>query len=120
MDRILDAGEIVPALLTDDLTLAAEIRTTRPALVVQNDIANRYSPMTIVAAITSQVDEPIYPTEVLVRPPEGGLTADSMILLNQIRSVGKQPLYKRLERMPRETMRKVDQTLLVNLGLIEL
>ena len=82
-------------IVTFDPTVEAEIRKTRPALVLQNDIANRYSPNTIVAAITSQVDEPIYPTEVLVRCPEGGLTADSMILLNQIRSVDKQRLFKR-------------------------
>ncbi len=107
-------------LVIFDPTIGAEIRKTRPALVLQNDIANRYSPITIVAAITSQVDEPIYPTEVLVRRPEGGLTADSMILLNQIRSVDKQRLFKRLGRMTPETIRKVDQALLVSLGLIEL
>ncbi len=107
-------------LVIFDPTIGAEIRKTRPALVLQNDIANRYSPITIVAAITSQVDEPIYPTEVLVRRPEGGLTADSMILLNQIRSVDKQRLFKRLGRVTLETMRKVDQALLVSLGLIEL
>jgi len=107
-------------LVSFDPTIGAEIRKTRPALVLQNDTANRYSPITIVAAITSQVDEPIYPTEVLVRRPEGGLPADSMILLNQIRSVDKQRLFKRLGRMTPETMRKVDQALLVSLGLIEL
>jgi len=107
-------------LVTFDPTVGAEIRKTRPALVLQNDITNRHSPITIVAAITSQVDEPTFPTEVLVRHPEGGLTADSVILLNQIRSVDKQRLFKRLGRVTSETMRKVDYALLVSLGLVEL
>jgi hypothetical protein len=62
-------------------TVGAEIRKTRPALVLQNDIANRYSPLTIVAAVTSKFDEMLYPTEVLVTAPEGGLSVDSVILL---------------------------------------
>ncbi len=107
-------------LVTYDPTLGAEIRKTRSALIIQNDVANRYSPITIVAAITSQVDEPLYPTEVLVRRPEGGLAVDSMILLNQIRSVDKQRLFKRLGRVTPETMRGVDHALLVSLGLVEL
>ena len=107
-------------LVTFDPTLGAEIRKTRPALIIQNDVANRYSPITIVAAITSQVDEPLYPTEVPVRHPEGGLTADSVILLNQIRSVDKHRLSKRLGRVTPETMRKVDHALLVSLGLVEI
>lgn len=107
-------------LVTFDPTVGAEIRKTRPALIIQNDIANRYSPITIVAAITSQVSESIYPTEVLVRHPEGGLTADSIILLNQIRSVDKRRLFKRLGRVTPETMRRVDHALLVSLGLVEL
>ena len=107
-------------LVTFDPTLGAEIRKARPALIIQNDVANRYSPITIVAAITSQVDDSLYPTEVLVRHPEGGLTADSVILLNQIRSVDKQRLSKRLGRVTPETMRKVDHALLVSLGLVEI
>jgi len=107
-------------LVTLDPTVGAEIHKTRPALIIQNDIANRYSPITIVAAITSQVSESIYPTEVLVRRPEGGLTADSIVLLNQIRSVDKRRLFKRLGRVTPETMRRVDHALLVGLGLVEL
>lgn len=107
-------------LVAFDPTVGAEIRKTRPALVLQNDIANRHSPITIVAAITSQIDEPTYPTEVLVHRPEGGLTVDSVILLNQIRSVDKQRLFKRLGRVTPETMRNVDYALLVGLGLVDL
>ena len=103
-----------------DPTLGAEIRKTRPALILQNDIANRSSPITIVAAITSKFDEELYPTEVLVRVPEGGLDADSVVLLNQIRSVDRRRLMRRVGRLRPETMRLVDRALVLSLGLIEL
>ena len=103
-----------------DPTLGAEIRKTRPALILQNDIANRSSPITIVAAITSKFDEELYPTEVLVRAPEGGLDADSVVLLNQIRSVDRWRLTRRVGRLMPETMRLVDRALVLSLGLIEL
>jgi len=103
-----------------DPTLGAEIRKTRPALILQNDIANRSSPITIVAAITSKFDKELYPTEVLVRAPEGGLDADSVVLLNQIRSVDRRRLMRRVGRLVPETMRLVDRALVLSLGLIEL
>jgi len=107
-------------LVSFDPTVGAEIRKTRPALVIQNDVANRWSPITIVAAITSRFDEPLYPTGVLLRAPEGGLGADGVVLLNQIRSVDKRRLIRRLGTLKPETMRGVDRALLVGLGLVEL
>jgi len=101
-----------------DPTLGAEIRKTRPALILQNDIANRYSPITVVAAITSQYEEPLYPTEVLVKRPEGGLTSDSVVLLNQIRSIDKRRLLKRLGTLRPATLKQVDRALEVSLGLV--
>ena len=103
-----------------DPTLGAEIRKTRPALLLQNDVANRSSPITIVAAITTKFDQELYPTEVLVRAPEGGLDTDSAILLNQIRSVDRRRLTRRTGRLTRETTRLVDRALMLSLGLIEL
>ena len=103
-----------------DPTLGAEIRKTRPALILQNDIANRSSPITFVAAITSKFDEELYPTEVLVRAPEGGLDADSVVLLNQIRSVDRRRLMRRTGRLVPATMRLVDRALMLSLGLIDL
>lgn len=107
-------------LVSFDPTLGAEIKKTRPALILQNDIANRHSPITIVAAMTSQFEEPLYPTEVLVKASEGGLTVDSVVLLNQIRSMDTQRLVRRLGRLTAETMRRVDRALVVSLGLAEL
>jgi mRNA interferase MazF len=59
-------------LVNFDPTVGAEIKKTRPVLIVQNDIANRYSPITIVAAITWQFKEPLYPTEVFLVTGERG------------------------------------------------
>lgn len=109
-------GEVY--LVSFDPTRGAEIRKTRPALVVQNDIANRHSPITIVAAITSQFEEPLYPTEVIVQVREGGLQVDSVVLLNQIRSIDKQRLLRRLGKLSPETMRRVDRALILSLGLV--
>jgi mRNA interferase MazF len=74
-------GEIY---LTDfDPVVGSEIAKSRPALIIQNDIGNRVSPVTIVAALSSQVRHPLYPIEVLVRAPEGGLTVDSTARLDR-------------------------------------
>ena len=111
-------GEV--SLVNFDPTLGAEIKKTRPALILQNDIANRHSPITIVAAITSQFDEPLYPTEVLIRTTEGGLTVDSVVLLNQIRSLDKQRLVRRLGVIKPATMEQVEQALLISFGLVDI
>jgi mRNA interferase MazF len=109
-------GEVY--LVNFDPVIGSEIRKTRPALILQNDIANRHSPLTIVAAITSQYDEPLYPTEVLLRTREGGMRKDSAILLNQIRSVDKRRLVRRLGAVSPGTMRLVDRALQISVGLV--
>ena len=109
-------GEVY--LVSFDPTLGAEIRKTRPALILQNDIANRASPITIVAAITSRFDEELYPTEVPLRAREGGLSTDSVVLLNQIRSIDKQRLVRRIGKLTSGTMSHVDRALALSLGLV--
>jgi mRNA interferase MazF len=110
-------GEVY--LVNFDLTVGPEIRQTRPALVLQNDIANRHSPITIVAAISSKDDGRLYPTEVLIASPEAGLTVDSVALLNQIRSIDRLRLTKRLGTVRPATMGKVERALRISLGLWE-
>ena len=110
-------GEIY--LVNFDPTVGAEIRKTRPALILQNDIANRHSPITIVAAVTAKFDETLYPTEVFVQAPEGGLTVDSVVLLNQIRSIDKGRLVRRLGAVVASTMEKVARSLQISLGLLK-
>jgi mRNA interferase MazF len=95
----------------------AEIKKTRPALILQNDTSNRYSPITIVAAITSKFDATLYPTEVLIKASEGGLSIDSVVLLNQIRSIDKGRLVKRLGTLKQQTMQKVEDALRISLDL---
>jgi mRNA interferase MazF len=107
-------------LVNFDPTVGAEIRKTRPALVIQNDIANQYSPITIVAAITSEFDEPPYPTEVILEPQESGLFLCSAVLLNQIRSVDRQRLVKRLGRAGSHTMERIGSAIQISLGLVHL
>jgi mRNA interferase MazF len=111
----LRRGEIY--LVDFEPARGAEIKKMRPALIIQNDIANRFSPITIVAAIMSQFDEMLYPTEVLVKAPEGGLNTDGVVLLNQIRSIDKGRLMKRLGAVKRQTMRKIEDALCISLGL---
>ena len=99
-------------------TVGAEIQKTRPAIVVQNDTANRYSPVTIVAAITSKFDEKLYPTEVLIKAGEAGFKHDSVIVLDQIRTVDKVRIVKKLGKVSSFTLRRVDMALKMSLELI--
>ena len=109
-------GEV--SLVNFDPTIGAEVKKTRPAVVIQNDIGNRWSPITIGAAMTSKFEDPLYPTEVLVRASEGGLEVDSVVLLNQIRSVDQARLVRRLGTLKAQTVKEVDRALLLSLGLV--
>lgn len=108
-------------LVNFDPTIGSEINKIRPALIIQNDIANQYSPVTIVAAISSWTDEKIYPTEILIRKNErSGLEKDSLVLLNQIRTIDKKRLVKKLGFLKKETMTYVDKALKISLELTEI
>lgn len=110
-------GEVY--LVAFDPALGAEIQKTRPALILQNDIGNRLSPATIVAAITSNVMRR-GPTTVLVSAPEGGLSVDLVVLLNQVRSIDRRRLERRLGALRPDTMERVDRSLQISLGLVKL
>jgi mRNA interferase MazF len=112
-------GEIY--LVSFDPTVGHELRKTRPALVVQNDIGSQYSPLTIVAALTSRVSDVPYPVEVVVEPSKAnGLSSKSAIRLDQIRTVDRLRLIKRLGVVDTETLSQVDQAIQISLGLVEL
>jgi len=97
-----------------------EIRKTRPALIIQNDIGNRYSPLTIVAAITSKVSPLPYPVEAVIEPSRtNGLDVRSAIRLDQIRTVDRQRLINRLGVIDPGTMAKVNQAIQISLALID-
>ena len=113
----LRRGEI--HLVEFDPSRGHEIRKTRPAVIIQNDIGNRHSSVTIVAAITSTVSA--HPVTVAIVPTKtNGLSVRSTIHLGQIRSVDRQRLVKRLGVVDPTTMRKVDDALKISLGLIEI
>jgi mRNA interferase MazF len=111
-------GEIY--LVRFDPTIGHEIQKTRPALIIQNDVSNEYSSITIVAAITSQFGNPPRPREVLIRSGKSGLTVASAIVLNQIRSIDRRRLVKLLGVADASTMRQVDRAIQISLGLIEI
>ena len=112
-------GEIY--LVSFDPTVGHEIRKTRPAVIIQNDIGNQYSPLTIVAAITSNISTVPYPVAVVIEASSGnGLNARSSIRLDQIRTVDRSRLVKRLGRVDSTTLAKADEAIKISLGLLDL
>jgi mRNA interferase MazF len=91
----------------------------RPVLIIQNDVGNRYSPTVIVAAITSQIDKAKLPTHIEVSAAEYNLDRNSVILLEQIRTIDKQRLQKKVTELDDKIMQRVDESLRISLGLIE-
>jgi mRNA interferase MazF len=108
-------------LCSFDPTVGHETKKTRPALIIQNDIGNRHSPLTIVAAITSSISAVPYPVEVIVEPTaENGLDTRSSVRLDQIRTVDRRRLVKRLGMVDSATMAKADEAIKISLGLVNL
>lgn len=91
----------------------------RPVLVIQNDIGNRFSPTVIVAAITAQIQKAKLPTHVEIDAKKYGFERDSVILLEQIRTIDKQRLTDKITHLDELMMNRVDEALQISLGLIE-
>jgi mRNA interferase MazF len=91
----------------------------RPVLILQNDIGNRFSPTVIVAAITAQIQKAKLPTHVEIDAKRYGLERDSVILLEQIRTIDKQRLTDKITHLDEEVMEKIDDALQISLGLVE-
>ena len=92
----------------------------RPVLVVQNDIGNKYSPTVIVAAITSQIHKGKLPTHVEISASEYGLPKESVILLEQIRTIDKKRLKEKIGYLTPEMMEIVNEGLQISFGLIDI
>lgn len=94
----------------------------RPVLIIQNDVGNRYSPTVIAAAITSKTEKSRLPTHISVQASVGeegcGLARDSVILLEQIRTLDKRRLREKMGHLDEERMHKVDRALGVSFGLV--
>ncbi|WP_232699915.1 type II toxin-antitoxin system PemK/MazF family toxin [Brevibacillus daliensis] len=91
----------------------------RPVLVIQNDIGNRFSPTVIVAAITAQIQKAKLPTHVEIDAITYGFDRDSVILLEQIRTIDKQRLTDKITHLNDEMMDRVDEAIQISLGLID-
>ncbi len=89
----------------------------RPVLVIQNDIGNKYSPTVIVSAITSQIQKARLPTHVELPAHLSGLERDSVVLTEQVRTIDKKRLRRRVSRLDDEVMAKVDEALAISVGL---
>ncbi len=91
----------------------------RPVLVVQNNVGNKYSPTVIVAAITSHIEKAKLPTHVELKAKQHGLEKDSVILLEQIRTIDKQRLQQKITELDEKTMSLIDEAIKISLGLID-
>ncbi|MBQ9786139.1 MAG: type II toxin-antitoxin system PemK/MazF family toxin [Clostridia bacterium] len=107
-------GELFYANLSP--VVGSEQGGVRPVLIVQNDIGNKYSPTVIVAAITSRINKAKIPTHIELSASTYGLEKDSVILLEQIRTLDKSRLEKKIGVLDYKTMQNVNQALLISLG----
>lgn len=114
---IIKRGDIYYADLSP--VIGSEQGGVRPVLVVQNDIGNRYSPTVIIVAITSQINKAKLPTHVEIKGSDYGLPKDSVLLLEQIRTIDKRRLEEKIGHVTEDIMEKANEALLVSLGLID-
>ena len=112
---MIKRGELYYADLSP--VVGSEQGGLRPVLIVQNDVGNRYSPTVIAAAITSQMTKTRLPTHIDVYAENFGLSKDSVILLEQIRTIDKRRLCERMGHVDDVIMKKVDNALTVSFGL---
>lgn len=108
-------GEIYYADLSP--VVGSEQGGVRPVLIVQNDVGNRYSPTVIAAAITSQQDKSRLPTHISLNSKNCGLAKDSVVLLEQIRTIDKKRLKEKMGRLDDSSMGKINQALSISFGL---
>ena len=113
-DSMIKRGELYYADLSP--VVGSEQGGVRPVLVVQNDIGNKYSPTIIAAAVTSKINKAKLPTHIELKALEYGLSKDSVVLLEQIRTLDKKRLKERIGELSPKTMILVDDALLISLG----
>ncbi len=112
---LIKRGDIILADL--EPVRGSEQGGIRPVLIIQNNISNRYSPVIIIAAITSKIFEKEYPNNVFLSKIDSGLDKDSTILLNQIRTIDKSRIIRKLSSLTYDIMRRVDLAIRISLGL---
>jgi len=115
---VIKRGDIFYADLSP--VIGSEQGGIRPVLIIQNDIGNKYSPTVIAAAITSQINKAKLPTHIEISAKEYGLQRDSVILLEQIRTIDKRRLREKIAHLDDELMDKVNDALAISFGITEL
>ena len=117
MDNNIRRGEIYYADLSP--VVGSEQGGMRPVLIVQNDVGNKHSPTVIAAAITSQTNKTRLPTHIELSANSYGLSKDSVILLEQIRTIDKRRLKEKMGRIDEGLMIRIDTALAVSFGIGE-
>ncbi len=112
---IVKRGDIFYADLSP--VIGSEQGGVRPVLVVQNDVGNKYSPTVIAAAITSRINKAKLPTHIEIEAAQYGLQKDSVVLLEQIRTIDKKRLREKIGRLDEIQMVKVNDAISVSFGL---
>ena len=115
MDHTIRRGDIYYADLSP--VVGSEQGGIRPVLIIQNDVGNRHSPTVIAAAITSQINKARLPTHIELGARSFGLSKDSVILLEQIRTIDKKRLKERMGRLDDRLMQRVDDAIAVSFSL---
>ena len=115
MTTIVKRGDIFYADLSP--VVGSEQGGIRPVIIIQNDVGNKYSPTVIISAITSQINKAKLPTHVEISSEEYGLNKDSVVLLEQIRTLDKRRLKEKIGHMTDADMAKVDEALLISVAL---
>lgn len=114
---IVKRGDIFYADLSP--VIGSEQGGVRPVLIVQNDVGNKYSPTVIAAAITSQINKAKMPTHIEIKAEDYGLNKDSVILLEQVRTIDKKRLREKIGRLDEELMDSVNRAIAISFGIIE-
>ena len=111
----LKRGDIL--LVNFEPVRGSEQGRVRPAVVIQNNILNKFSPLTIVAPITSKIYEKEYPTNIFIKREDSALNNNSTILVNQMRTIDKRRIIKKLGSLDIYIINKVDLAIKICLGL---
>ncbi len=114
---IVKKGDIFFADLSP--VIGSEQGGVRPVLIVQNDIGNKYSPTVIVAAVTSQINKAKLPTHVEIGALGHGLNKDSVVLLEQLRTIDKKRLKEKIGKVDDDIIAEVNEALTISLGMID-
>ncbi len=112
---IVKRGDIYYADLSP--VIGSEQGGIRPVLIIQNDVGNKYSPTVIAAAITSQINKAKMPTHIELSASDYGLYKDSVILLEQIRTIDKKRLREKVAHLDKKLMKTVDEALSISFGI---